>query len=208
MSFAHVLQCHQGVFNVTDRFANSLWLVDRLGIMSKRGAQMMARQSLIGFNYSLLGNFPAEAIRPTPDYFTTLLFRDLAGSKVLKTQSSGPSTLRTYGFCSARKEEGGVVLVAINLSPDTAVSITAPASLGAPQDYVLTPDWNGDPAAAPELKTTAAAVQLNGVVLSIGPTGDVPAFKGMSGRTGSLVLAPLTMAFVDFPEAESVSACQ
>jgi len=52
--------CHQGVFNVTNAFANTLWLVDRFGVMANRGTPLMARQSLIGFNYSLLGNFPAR----------------------------------------------------------------------------------------------------------------------------------------------------
>ena len=40
--------CHQGTFNVTNAFANSLWLLDRLGLMATAGVQLMARQSLIG----------------------------------------------------------------------------------------------------------------------------------------------------------------
>jgi hypothetical protein len=40
--------CHQGTFNVTNAFANSLWLLDRLGLMAAAGVQLMARQSLIG----------------------------------------------------------------------------------------------------------------------------------------------------------------
>ena len=59
--------CHQGVWNFTNAFGNSLWLVNRFGMMSTRGLPVMARQSLIGYNYSLLGNFPAEPIFPKPD---------------------------------------------------------------------------------------------------------------------------------------------
>ena len=43
--------CHQGVNGVTNAYLNSLWLVNRLGIMANAGVTVMARQSLVGYNY-------------------------------------------------------------------------------------------------------------------------------------------------------------
>jgi hypothetical protein len=48
----------QGVDGVTNAYLNSLWLVNRLGTMANAGVTVMARQSLVGYNYSLLGNWP------------------------------------------------------------------------------------------------------------------------------------------------------
>ena len=52
--------CHQGVFGVTNAYLNSLWLVNRLGVLANHNVSVMARQSLVGYNYSLLGNWPVE----------------------------------------------------------------------------------------------------------------------------------------------------
>ena len=46
--------------------------------MARRGVPMMARQTLVGYAYALLGDLSAN-ISPKPDYFTTLLFKRLAG---------------------------------------------------------------------------------------------------------------------------------
>ena len=50
----------------------------RYGLMARRGLPMMARQTLVGYAYALLGDLSAN-ISPKPDYFTTLLFKRLAG---------------------------------------------------------------------------------------------------------------------------------
>ena len=58
--------CHQGVFGVTNAYLNSLWLVNRLGVLANHNVSVMARQSLVGYNYSLLGNWPVEVCAPPP----------------------------------------------------------------------------------------------------------------------------------------------
>ena len=99
-------------------------------------------QSLIGFNYSLLGNFPAEPIKAAPDYFTTVLFQKLTGDRVLRATVEGAApnaTLRTYGFCAP--SGGGVVVLSVNLSPTEPAKLVLDPSLGPPSDYVLSPGW-------------------------------------------------------------------
>lgn len=201
--------CHQGVYNVTDRFANSVWLVDRLGLMASRGTQLMARQSLIGFNYSLLGNFPAEPIKAAPDYFTTVLFRKLTGHRVLRAsvESGAPgSTLRTYGFCAPA---GGVVVLSINLSPTVVAEVEFEPALGPPSDFVLSPGWASGSSDSATMKATSDVIELNGVPLAVGPKGELPEFAAKTGRgAAALVLQPLTFAFTSFPSpAGPVPAC-
>ena len=58
--------CHQGVSGVTNAYLNSLWLVNRLGVLANHNVSVMARQSLVGYNYSLLGNWPVEVCAPPP----------------------------------------------------------------------------------------------------------------------------------------------
>lgn len=205
--------CHQGVYNVTDRFANSVWLADRLGLMASRGTTLMARQSLIGFNYSLLGNFPADPIKAAPDYFTTVLFRKLTGDRVLRASVEGAApgaTLRTYGFCGpAGVGAGGVVVLSINLSPATVAEVEFDAALGPPSDYVLSPGWATGSSGSATLKTTSDVIELNGVPLEVGSKGELPVFAAKKGRgAAALVLQPLTFAFSSFPSPTApVPAC-
>ena len=87
--------CHQGVSGATNAYLNSVWLVNRLGILANSNVSVMARQSLVGYNYSLLGNWPVEPISPNPDYYTTVLFRRLVGNTVLATDLGSTVTSRS-----------------------------------------------------------------------------------------------------------------
>ena len=130
--------CHQGLYNVTNSFANSLWLADRFGRMANRGTILMARQSLIGFNYSLLGNFPAEPIKPAPDYFTTVLFKQVVGASALNVtvHSQDSDKLSVYAFCS-QKYEGGVTILAINFDSTQRADLRLPGLQGYHRDYLV-----------------------------------------------------------------------
>jgi hypothetical protein len=82
--------------------------------MANINVSVMARQSLVGYNYSLLGNWPVEPIRPNPDYFTTVLFQRLFGNSVLATTATpsapgppatniteGGDRARAFAFCAS-----------------------------------------------------------------------------------------------------------
>eukprot|EP00039_Didymoeca_costata_P030406 m.29361 g.29361 ORF g.29361 m.29361 type:complete len:505 (+) comp8094_c0_seq1:160-1674(+) len=198
--------CHQGVYNVTNAFANTLWIADRFGLMSANGVDLMARQSLIGFNYSLLGNFPAEPIFAAPDYYTTVLFNKLTGDNVLELTSSS-SSIRSYGFCGKEK---GFVLMLININQTETVEVTLAKNYGSRNDYVLTPHWPDSSAPAPAEQTTSRHMALNGNLLSVSEQGDLPAFEPVTvqpAESEKVKIAPLTMMFAEFPTAQ-LSACQ
>ena len=215
--------CHQGVWNVTNAYANSLWLTNRLGAFANRGVQVMGRQSLIGFNYSLLGNFPADPIYAAPDYYTTVLFRTLAADVVLTaTTDTGDERLPIYAFCS-REHVGGIVVLALNLKETTVASVDLSGILdsssgGAEEEtavddgrveYLMTPLWENGAASDPARdKVTSRKIALNGAHLEVDySTGALPAMKGKAKTVAEpMVLPPLTYGFSVFPTAKA-KAC-
>lgn len=91
-----------GAFNsggrhVSDRFVNSFWYLDQLGMASKYNTKVYCRQSLIGGNYGLLNT---TTFVPRPDYYSALLWHRLMGKGVLAVNTDASSYLRTYAHCS------------------------------------------------------------------------------------------------------------
>jgi heparanase 1 len=215
--------CHQGVNGVTNAFLNSIWLVNRLGIMANANVSVMARQSLVGYNYSLLGNWPTEPIQPNPDYFTTVLFKRLFGDVVLATTATPSSTgppatnvteggdrARAFAFCASesmgvplmRGKNGGAVSVAmVNFDPKERATFKFDQQLGSHQDYVLAPGGKPLVASAP---WSSRQMLLNGKLLEMNaPTWELPAAITGQGETnsGGVVLPPLHVGFAVFPAA-------
>ena len=209
---------HQGVWNVTNAYLNSLWLVDRFGLMAGRGVQFMARQSLIGYNYSLLGNFPEEPILAAPDYYTTVLFQRLFGPRTVLRAAldSADGRLRAFAFCSVKQAAAGSGLgvALVNLHESQATDVVVDGAVGGELElYELTPDWPAaEAAAAPSDRATSRRIALNGKVLQLGPDGSLPAMEPRqiaappAGQSRTLTLQPLTFAFAVFPSA-TASAC-
>eukprot|EP00937_MAST-01D_sp_MAST-1D-sp2_P008214 g8214.t1 len=220
--------CHQGTFNVTNAFFNTLWLVHRFGQMAQRGVQVMARQSLIGYNYSLLGNFPAEPIFAAPDYYATALFKRLAAPTVLSSSivpaaagagsgAGASSRLLAFAYCSAQFG-GGVTLTLINTDEDRPVGAALGAGLGGRQElYELAPAWPAAAgAASARERATSRRVSLNGgPALAVGAEGALPAFEPRrvpapaagAGGSSSVVVQPLTVLFAVLPDA-AAPACR
>jgi len=204
---------HQGVFNVSNAFFNSLWLVNRFGLMAERGTPLMSRQSLIGYNYSLLGNFPVEPIFAAPDYYTTVLFKRLAGTTVLPLwRAGGSGRLRSFAFCSQSGQPGGVMLALVNT--DDTHEATATVELGGDAEiYELSPGWpQNDFKSPPSFRATSRHIALNGNVLSVSLEGDLPSMlprtqrAPAAGQPTKLTLEPLTIMFAVFPDARA-EAC-
>lgn len=189
--------CHQGVYNATNSFINSLWLVNQMGMISKRGMPVMARQSLIGYNYSLLGNFPVDPIFPFPDYYTTILFQNVTSSVVLSANSTGDDRAIVYAYCHP-SGTGAVTVTLINFHDDHSVKFM-PGLAGPHEDYLLSP-------AAPKEEPypfTSHYIALNGHRLEVDmKTGDLPTFLPIvSPENTPITLPSLTTAFVVYPEA-------
>lgn len=176
---------------VSDRFASSLWYLDQLGMLARRG-QPMIRQTLVGSHYGLMD---PETLEPWPDYWAALAYRRLMTGRVLEVRrSSANPYLRSYASCtppSSGHRPGSVTLLLINLDE----SLPARFRLDTPiAMYHFT---------APSLQSVE--VSLNGHKLA--PTGsgatllgweepDRARFRALAIREGERAeLAPRSYAF-------------
>ncbi|RRT51986.1 hypothetical protein B296_00032566 [Ensete ventricosum] len=200
---------NSGSHRVSNKFLDSFWYLDQLGMASKYNTKVYCRQTLIGGNYGLLDT---NTFTPNPDYYrqasNALLWHRLMGKGVLSIDVSGSSYLRAYAHC--RKGKAGVTLLLINLSKSTKFSVTIRHNLNAfpadggdiqtgnREEYHLT-GKGGD-----HLSQT---VLLNGTPLELTEGGEIPPLNPAYVPVSSPVqVAPLSIAFVVLPNFEA-QAC-
>lgn len=213
---------------VSNTFLNSFWYLDQLGQSAKYDTKVYCRQTLIGGNYGLLDT---DTFVPNPDYYSALLWHRLMGTGVLSTDISGSSYLRAYVHCG--KQKGGVALLLLNLHQSMGFMVSVRNDLnvnlaegqGIRRDNVFvhglkrTVSWVGSKASdgyskreeyhlsAKDGNPFARTMLLNGVPLELTEDGDIPPLYPVEVSVNSpIYVAPLTIAFVVFPDFEA-EAC-
>lgn len=180
------------------------WWLDALGNTAAHGHQRFLRETLAGGWYGMVN---LTSMQVYPDYYAALLFTRLMGPTVLNasiTQSPMPdpkAPVRVYAHCH---RSHGLTVLLINLSNETSVNVSVQPTHASPREassyqlYRLQMGLEG---------TRSHTVKLNGKVLELGPTGELPAMPSVRG-TGPVVLAPLDIAFcvVDLPSPDG-SVC-
>ena len=169
-------------------FIDTFRYVDQLGQDAKGNVAAVFHNTLAASDYSLIDDVTRL---PRPNYWAALLWRRLMGEVVLDPGAAG-SVLRAYAHCM-RHHPGGVTLVVLN------VSRTATGRLrlhGAAERYTLTAD---------SLQSTS--MKLNGRALALTSTDDLPVFRGVPARAGTLSFAPTSITFLTVPDAAN-SRCQ
>ncbi|THU74989.1 hypothetical protein C4D60_Mb04t39190 [Musa balbisiana] len=223
---------NSGSRRVSNKFLNSFWYLDQLGMASKYNTKVYCRQTLIGGNYGLLDT---HTLTPNPDYYrqasNALLWHRLMGKGVLSIDISGSSYLRAYGHC--RKGKAGVTLLLINLSKSTKFSVTVRDNLNAipPEGGDIQTDnsfvhsfkrvlsWMGRKASyesgsreeyhltGKDKDHLSQTVLLNGIPLELTEDGEIPPLNPVYVPASSPVhVAPLSIAFVVLPDFEA-QAC-
>jgi heparanase 1 len=184
-----------GAPGISDAHVSALWWLDELGKMARRGTQVVVRQSLTGADYGLLAE---PSLAPRPDYFATLLWKRLMGTRALAvTVPAPPWTLRAYAHCAGGEARpGAVTVLLINLDQ------TQPATLaldgvgdGKHELYVVSAAGLG-----------ATTVSLNDRPLAVADDGTPPPLEGRAGRGRSVTIPPVAYAFVRFDDAHA-AAC-
>jgi heparanase 1 len=186
---------------VSDTFVAGFWWLDELARVARRGEQVVVRQTLSGSDYGLIDD---ATLAPRPDYWTSVLWRRLVGSRVLDAASGGDPLLRVYAHCTRAgapdQASGAVTLVVVNLDPSTGVELNLDAMGGDSADvYALS---SSDPS------STSSA--LNGTTLVAGDDGSLPALSPAAVvRSGGALRAtfpPASYGFVVLPGA-GAAAC-
>lgn len=188
---------------LSDSYLGSLWWLDQLGLLARHEHDVVVRQTLAGSNYQLIDN---DTLEPLPDYWASLLWRQLMGTDVLTTtvepalDSSGhadtdsdqAARLRLYAHRSADGAADGpaVTVLAINLDPQRPARLTLPDFAGqASERYRLTgPDLFGTTIRLNERDLTFDGSRLPELSGSTEPADEQP----------TLTVNPLSMTFAVF----------
>uniref|UniRef100_A0ABM5GKC1 Heparanase n=1 Tax=Pogona vitticeps TaxID=103695 RepID=A0ABM5GKC1_9SAUR len=142
--------------------AGFMWL-DKLGLSAQLGIDVVMRQVLFGAgSYHLVD----ASFEPLPDYWLSLLYKKLVGTKVLQVNIAGqdPRKLRVYLHCTnedhPKYRDGDVTLFALNLYNSTK-RLQLPSHFSNKQidEYILLPHGKDG--------ILSTSVQLNGHVLKM-----------------------------------------
>uniref|UniRef100_A0A8C2UWR9 Heparanase n=2 Tax=Chinchilla lanigera TaxID=34839 RepID=A0A8C2UWR9_CHILA len=188
---------------LSNTFAAGFMWLDKLGLSAQMGIDVVMRQVLFGAgNYHLVD----ENFKPLPDYWLSLLFKQLVGSTVFTVSVKGPDhgKLRVYLHCTnnnhPKYKEGDLTLYALNLCNVTKRLQLPYRFFNKEVDkYLLKP-------AGPD-GLLSKSVQLNGETLKMVDDQTLPALTEKSLRPGSsLGLPAFSYGFFVIKNAK-VAAC-
>jgi len=170
--------------------AGFLWL-DKLGLAAQLNIDVVIRQALKGGSYSLLD----KEYNPCPDYWTSLLYKQLIGTKVLNLTGflKFNRTIRVYGHCVNKHNKRSyspkdtIVFIALNMHASDNAEITLNGELGhLDADAFLFAPANG--------RLDSKLIQMNGKVLKMIDDYHLPTLSPILMKQ-PLRIPPLTYAF-------------
>jgi heparanase 1 len=208
---------HDGEAGITDAFESGFWFVDQLGTVASMSHQVMLRQAFVGGNYSMLG--VNDGFIPRPDYYTGVLFKRLMGSTVLTSYQTEPAVMpylpaiRGYLHCTP-DSPNAVTLAYINVDSNRSFELqlqgTSTEGVGmnvsVRDEYVLTSGGMGPPGPH-QSELSSLHMKLNGKLLELGDSDDLPEMPGKHVTGGNFVAPPRSYGFVVYPQA-GAPACQ
>ena len=176
---------------LSDAYLGGLWWLDELGLLARKDHAVVVRQTLSGSDYGMIDD---QTLEPRPDYWNSLLWKRLMGTRVYATQKSGEQSgkLRVYAHATANDESNSVTILATNLDDkrDAMVSFSGFGNRNY-QVYAMN---------APDILGTM--VQLNGRELRLVNDQTLPDLQGVShdaSATPTITIHPLSYSFVVFP---------
>lgn len=179
---------------VSDRFAASLWWVDQLGLMARRGQKVTVRHTLSGAIYGLVDD---ATLRPNPDYWASVLWKRLMGPAVLAVERvSGSDLVRAYAACARSGRPGAVSVALVNLSAAPISVRLVGVAPGPGELYALTAG-----------QLDAREVSLNRRRLTTGDDGSLPDLTPLRLEDAGFALGGWSYAFAGLPEAQA-PACR
>lgn len=164
-----------GVRNLTDTWSSSLYYAWQLASLGVTGVELSARQALVGGDYGLLTN--DGSFDPHPDFFVLWLFRALVGGgargyAVDVNVPVNATGVRVFALDAATVVGTARVVVIVSLN---VVGVSTRVRLAGALFSGPRTEWHMTGTPGVEL----AAVRCNGVLLSVGPAGELPAWRGL-----------------------------
>ena len=164
-------------------FLDTFRYLDQLGRLAKAGVQIVMHNTLAASDYGLLDE---QTFMPRPNYWAALLWRRLMGTTVLDSGVPIELGLHVYAHCQ-RGIAGGVTLLVINNDRNHLRTLTLPDTS---ERYTLD--------ATP---LQSMSVRLNGSMLALENSDQLPQLAGVPMPAGRITLAPATITFLTIQEA-------
>ena len=168
-------------------FLDSFRFMDQLGSLAQKGVKTVMVNTLASSDYGMLDE---ESLDPRPNYWAALLWKRTMGTRVLDPGPPPNASTRLYAQC-AKEANGGVALLILNLDSTSELTLQLPL---AGERYSLS---------APDV--LSKTVSLNGKELKAAPDGTLPRIAGSRFKSGTMNFAPLTITFIEFPNAKDAS---
>jgi len=221
-------QSQGGCVNMSDRFIDGFYWMTVIGWPGENGVTQINRQDVAGWSflgiqshYTLAGppgwTHGSAEMRPHPDWFSTVLWKQLMGNTVLNFTYTGDPDVTIHAWCTPPKfaKVGTITISYVIASPDT-VTLNVPTlgSLVPRMEYTLTSSAEEYYAPRDHVEALPAtlfddAIFLNGVRMTVDANGLLPQ-NPIQGKTvnapAAPVLLPYSYGFIVFPNA-GVAAC-
>ncbi|XP_050301620.1 heparanase-like [Anthonomus grandis grandis] len=190
-----------GAKGMSDKFiATFLWL-DKLGLGAKLGLDVIIRQTIFHDNYALIDNNYV----PNPDWWVSVLYKQLVSSTVLSLTSSenSESPVRMYAHCAKKTDlwdTSAVVLFGLNVN-GTSNSIFTWSGFEYDKTNVYSYELTFDGS------LYSQNIKLNDQVLSVSPNGDLPDLTPkVNEDLENYLMPPQSLIFLVFTKTD-IDAC-
>ena len=227
-----------GCVNASDRFIDGFYWLTVMGMPAEYGVTQINRQDVAGWSflgleshYTLAGppgwTNGSALLVPHADWYTTVLFKQIMGSRVLNfswSNSAYPapdtgSNVTIHAFCSATTAGGVSLAYVVGMGEDVTLTVPSLATLVPRDEYVLTATATafaarragGGVADAPApAELWDDAIFLNGERLTVDSAGRLPAYpipgRRVTDAAAEIVLPAFSYGFIHFPAA-GIAAC-
>jgi heparanase len=158
---------------ISDSFLGGIWWLDHISnIAANSKVNMIIRDHLTGPSLNSLLDL---TIFPRPDYWNTLLWKNIMGPKVYQVESTS-EYLRAYAHSMKNSAGKGVAFLFINLDTSSAANVEIPL----PVDVTPTHNALGRECllfeiTSPDIKKNA--LFINGIALELDETGGAMEFE-------------------------------
>ncbi len=166
-------------------FLDTFRYVIEHGSLARRGVKVIMHNTLAASDYGLLDQ---NTFDPRPNYWATLLWRQLMGTAVLDPHIQAAQNVYSYAHCLEGRP-GGVVLLVVNADRQRGFDINLPLAV---ERYTLTAKQLGD-----------RSVQLNGNQLRLTAGGELPKIAGEPAKAGRVSFPPESITFLAMGNANN-----
>ena len=182
---------------IDETYVAGFMLLDKLGLNAKLGISLFVRQTFYGFWFALVD----QDLLPRPNYWVSLLYRNLVASTVLNTTvtmtGNDPMRMRMYAHCTSDRVQhmrGAVTLYGVNMfSREVTVDLDTHFTV---DQYLLTSGASNN--------LTDTNIKLNGNILKLTDNDDLPALSPFRIlKADKICMPPMSMAYYVLQDARA-----